>query len=61
MRVCLDEGILHGFIRLGRVAHVVKRDARRTPLVPAHQLSVPLARLREPSAGLESRLPELLS
>src|SRR6187551_1684675 len=53
MRVCLDEGILHGFVGLSDIAHVMKRDARRTPLVPAHQLGVAFARFGVPSLGLE--------
>src|SRR6478672_10863582 len=54
MRVCLDEGILHGFVGLGDIAHVMKRDARCTSLVPEHQLGVPFARFGMPSLGLES-------
>src|SRR5262245_32593888 len=54
MRVCLDEGILHGFVGLGDIAHVMKRDPRRAPLVPAHQFGVTLARFGVPSLGLES-------
>ena len=38
MRVRLDEGILHGFVGLGRVTEVVPCDARRAPLLSRDDL-----------------------
>ena len=53
MGVRLDEGILNRLVRLGGIAHVVKRDSRCASLVPAHQFGISLARFGVPPFGLQ--------
>ena len=53
VHVRLDEGVLHRFIGVGRVAQVVKRDAQRPPLMSGDQLRKPLARRIDPAGGLQ--------
>ncbi len=49
VHVRLDEGILHGFVGVGRIAQVVQRDPHRPPLIPADHLGIPLAgRVKSP-------------
>jgi Domain of unknown function (DUF4159) len=55
VRIRLDERVLDRLVRLGRVAQIVKRDARRPALMAGHELAKPLAGPRM-IAGLAQRL-----
>jgi hypothetical protein len=55
VRVSLDERVLDRLVRLGTVAQVVKRDARRPALMARHEFAKPLAGPRM-IAGLAQRL-----
>ena len=54
VRVRLDEGVLHGLVRLGRVAQIVIRDATGAPLMSRHQLGVAFAGLGVVALSLQA-------
>ncbi len=53
MRVRLHERVLHGFVSVGRVSQVMKRDPHGAALMAAHEFGNPITSLDVASIGLQ--------